>query len=272
MIRRHHITIRGEGERTLLFAHGFGCDQTMWRYVAPAFERDHRAICFDHVGSGRSDLSAYSSRRYASLHGYAEDVLALCEALDLRQVCFVGHSVSSMIGLLAAVAEPSRFERLVLVAPSPCYVNDPPYMGGFERADLLGLVDLMERNNLGWASYLATTAMQNPERPELAEELRESFCNTDPRVAREFARATFFSDHRADVRRLTRPALVLQCEQDPIAPTSVGEYLHAHLPQSQLVQMRATGHCPHLSQPRETIELISRFMDEPLPLRASRAA
>lgn len=271
-LRRHAVSIRGDGPRTLLFAHGFGCDQHMWRHVAPAFEHDHRVICFDHLGSGQSELSAYDSRRHATLQGYADDVLALCEALDLHEVCFVGHSVSSMIGLLAAVAQPERFERLVFIAPSPCYVNEPPgYQGGFERADLLGLLELMERNNLGWASYLASTVMQNPERPELTEELRTSFCSLDPRVARDFARATFLSDHRTDLPRLLRPALVLQCADDPVAPLSVGDYLVQHLPAASLVRLRATGHCPHLSQPSEVIEAVSRYLATDVPEIAAQA-
>lgn len=260
ILRRHAVSIHGEGESTLLFAHGFGCNQVMWRHVAPAFEHDHRVICFDHLGSGRSDLSAWDSRRHATLQGYADDVLALCEALDLRDLVFIGHSVSAMIGLLAAVREPERFERLAFIAPSPCYLNEPGYEGGFERADLLGLLDLMERNHLGWADFLATTVMQNPERPELTDELRTSFCSADPRATRQFARTTFLSDHRADLPRLTRPALILQCAGDLVAPLSVGDYLHRHLPSSTLVRMKATGHCPHLSHPAETIRALSAYL------------
>jgi sigma-B regulation protein RsbQ len=262
-VRRHAVSVRGDGPRTLLFAHGFGCSQAMWRHVAPAFEHDHRVVCFDHLGSGCSDLSAYDSRRHARLHGYAQDVLALCEALDLHDVCFVGHSVSAMIGLLAAIAQPERFERLVLIAPSPCYLNSPGYEGGFERADLMSLLDLMERNHLGWAHLLAATVMQNPERPELAEELRTSFCSADPRATRQFARATFLSDHRADVPRLTRPALVMQCAGDLVAPLSVGDYLQRHLRAGTLVRLKATGHCPQLSEPAETIQVLSRYLAAP---------
>jgi sigma-B regulation protein RsbQ len=245
----------------MLFAHGFGCDQRMWRLVAPAFADDYRLVLFDYVGAGRSDLSAYDPARYATLDGYAQDVLDVVEALDLRDVVFVGHSVSAMVGVLAANRAPGRFSRLVLVGPSPRYLNDPPdYVGGFERADVEGLLETMDRNYLGWAGAMAPSIMGNPDRPALGEELEASFCATDPAIARRFAEATFLADNRADLAHVRVPSLILQCADDVIAPPVVGEYLHRTLPGSTLRHMRATGHCPHLSAPEETVALMREFL------------
>ena len=259
---RNHVQVTGEGTRPMMFAHGFGCDQNMWRFVAPAFMRDYRGVLFDYVGAGRSDLRAYSPERYGDLRGYAQDVLEICEALDLRDLTFVGHSVSAMIGVLAAIRAPERFARLILLAPSPRYINDPPaYVGGLERREVEGLLDMMDRNYLGWAQLLAPQIMQNPERPELAGELASSFCSTDPVIARQFARVTFFSDNRRDLARIPVPSLILQCSDDLLAPTSVGEYMHRSAPNSTLRVMQATGHCPHLSDPAETIALMREYLD-----------
>jgi sigma-B regulation protein RsbQ len=244
----------------MLFAHGFGCDQNMWRFVAPAFADDYRIVLFDYVGSGGSDLSAYDQRRYSSLEGYAQDVLDICHELDLQQVVLVGHSVSSMVGVIAAAREPERFAHLILVGPSPRYINEPPYVGGFERSDIEELLDTMEKNYIGWANFLAPAIMKNPERPELATELTESFCSTDPVIARRFAEATFFADNRADLARVRVPSLILQCSDDIIAPTSVGEYVHRELAGSTLHFMKASGHCPHMSHPEETIEAIRSYL------------
>jgi sigma-B regulation protein RsbQ len=232
----------------------------MWRYVTPAFEDDYKVVLFDYVGSGKSDWGAYDPKRYETLRGYARDVLDVIEAFDLRDVIFVGHSVSSMIGMLAAIEAPGRFERLVMIGPSPCYVNDAGYVGGFERKDLEGLLDLMEKNYIGWAQFLAPVVMKNAERPELAGELQESFCATDPRMTRQFARATFLSDNRADLSKLEVPALILQCSEDAVAPDAVGRYLAAALKDSTLRQMDATGHCPHMSHPTETVRLMKEYL------------
>ena len=237
----------------MVFAHGFGCDQNMWRQVAPAFEADHRVVLFDHVGAGGSDLRAWQPSRYASLEGYAQDVLEIFEALDLRDTIFVGHSVSAMIGVLAANRAPGRFAQLVLVAPSPRYVDDDGYVGGFSREDIDGLLEFLDGNYLGWSSTFAPVIMGNPERPDLADELRNSFCRTDPEIAKHFARTTFLSDNRDDLARLRVPALVLQCRHDAIAPEAVGRYVHARLPQGELVVLEVSGHCPNLSAPAETI-------------------
>jgi sigma-B regulation protein RsbQ len=247
----------------MLFAHGFGCDQSMWRFVAPAFEDDYRVVLFDYVGAGRSDLGAYDPERYGTLDGYADDVLDVCRALDLEDIVFVGHSVSAMAGVLAAVQEPERFDRLVFVGPSPRYINDAPdYVGGFEREDIEGLLDMMDKNYIGWANFLGPATMNNPDRPELAGELTESFCSTDPTVARQFAEVTFFSDSRGDLARLAVPSLIMQCSEDLIAPTEVGEYLHRTLPDSTLRMLKATGHCPHMSHPDETIAVIRDYLTE----------
>ena len=260
VLARNNVKVFGRGTQPMVFAHGFGCDQNMWRLVTPAFEDDYRIVLFDYVGSGRSDLAAYDASRYSTLEGYAQDVIDVIHALDLRDVVLVAHSVSSMVAVLAANREPGRFERLVLIGPSPRYINDPPYVGGFERADIEGLLDMMDRNFIGWANFLAPAIMKNPDRPELGEELTSSFCSTDPVVARRFAEATFLSDNRTDLGKVGVPSLILQCSDDMVAPLEVGDYLHRELPGSTLRVMSATGHCPHMSHPEETIELIRDYL------------
>lgn len=260
ILTRNNVTVSGAGSQPLLFAHGFGCDQHMWRFVTPAFEERYRVVLFDHVGAGGSDLAAYDAEKYATLQGYTDDVLELCAALDLHDVIFVGHSVSAMIGVLAAIAEPARFARLVLVGPSPRYITEGDYVGGFTREDIGGLLDMLDSNYLGWSRAMAPVIMSNPEQPELATELTESFCRTDPAIARQFAHVTFLSDNRADLPRVRTPALILQCSQDVIAPPEVGAYVQCHLAGSRLVTLQATGHCPHLSAPAETIAAIQQFL------------
>ncbi|HEY0935323.1 MAG TPA: alpha/beta hydrolase [Trebonia sp.] len=261
VLTRNNVMLGGQdGGQPMVFAHGYGCDQNMWRFVAPAFADRYRTVLFDFVGAGGSDLSAYDPRRYASLPGYAADVLDVVRALDLRDVIFVGHSVSSMIGVLAAAAEPDRFAALVLVAPSPRYIDDDGYAGGFAKTDIEDLLASLDRNYLGWSSTMAPVIMGNPGRPELGAELTASFCRTDPEIAKRFARATFFSDNRADLARVRLPTLVLQCSDDPIAPDSVGQYVHAQIPGSTLVRLTATGHCPNLSAPAETTAAIADFV------------
>jgi sigma-B regulation protein RsbQ len=252
-----------EGGRTLLFAHGFGCDQSMWRLVTPAFERDHRVVLFDHVGAGGSDLAEWRPDRYASLDGYARDVLEICAELDLHEVVFVGHSVSAMIGVLAAAREPGRFAGLVLVGPSPRYVDDLPYRGGFEAADIEELLESLDSNYLGWSAAMAPAIIGNPERPELGDELTNSFCRTDPAIARHFARVTFTSDNREDLARVSVPCLVLQSREDVIAPLEVGEFVHARIPDSTLVVLEATGHCPNLSAPDQVVAAIQDWLSAP---------
>ena len=258
---RNNVTLSGpEGAPPIVFAHGYGCDQHLWRLVAPAFEHDHRVVLFDHVGAGASDLGAYDPERHGALDGYATDVLELLAALDLGPVVFVGHSVSSMIGVLAAVREPDRFAKLVLVGPSPCYVDDEGYSGGFSRADIDELLDSLESNFLGWSSAMAPVIMGNPERPELGEELTNSFCRTDPEIAARFARVTFLSDNRDDLGAVAVPTLVLQSREDAIAPPAVGAYVQAAIPGAELVILDATGHCPNLSAPAATTAAIRDFL------------
>jgi sigma-B regulation protein RsbQ len=260
ILARNNVKFTGRGTQPMILAHGFGCDQNMWRYLTPAFENEYKLILFDYVGAGNSDIASYHPERYASLHGYAQDVLEICHELDLKDAIFVGHSVSSMIGLLAAIVAPNYFQKLIMVGPSPCYINDTGYTGGFERSDIEGLLDTMEHNYIGWANFLAPAIMGNKDRPELGNELVESFCSTDPVIASQFAKATFFSDNRADLEKLKIPVLILQCSDDIIAPLVVGDYLSKELSGSTLHVMKATGHCPQVSAPGETIFLIKNYL------------
>jgi sigma-B regulation protein RsbQ len=261
VLSRNHVVEHGPpGAQPMLFAHGFGCDQSMWRYVWPAFAEDHRIVLFDLVGFGNSDHSAWDPNRYASLEGYAEDVLEICRELELTDVVFVGHSVSSMIGVLAAAAESERFDRLVLIGPSPRYIDDEDYTGGFTREDIEALLESLDSNYLGWSSEMAPVMMGNEDRPELSEELTNSFCRTDPDIAGHFARVTFLSDNRGDLPRVEIPTLILQCADDAIAPQSVGAYVHEQIAGSELVLLDAVGHCPNLSAPEETVAAIKAFL------------
>ena len=261
VLERNNVVEHGPpGAQPMVFAHGFGCDQNMWRHVWPAFAGEHRVVLFDHVGSGGSDVSAYDRNRYGSLQGYADDVLEICRELELTDVVFVGHSVSAMIGVLAAAADPGRFARLVLVGPSPRYIDDEDYVGGFAREDIEELLASLDSNYLGWSTAMAPVIMGNPERPELGEELTNSFCRTDPEIASHFARVTFLSDDREALPRVSTPSLVLQCSQDAIAPQAVGEYVANRLPDGRLVVLDAVGHCPNLSAPEETVAAIRAFL------------
>ena len=248
----------------MLFVHGYGCDQHMWRLLTPAFADRYRVVLMDLVGAGGSDLSVYDPVRYGSLQGYADDVLAVCAELGLHDVVLVGHSVSAMIGLLATTAEPERFSALVMVGPSPRYLDDEGYSGGFSRADIEELLESVDANYLGWSTAMAPVIMGRPDRPELGQELAESFCRTDPAIARAFARVTFLSDNRADLAAVRTPTLVLQCTDDVIAPAAVGRYVADHVPGARLTVLAATGHCPHLSAPQETGAAIDRFLADTL--------
>ncbi|MFG2516556.1 alpha/beta fold hydrolase [Streptomyces sp. NPDC048584] len=259
--RRNNVTVTGNPRgRAVVLAHGFGCDQNMWRLTVPALAEDHRVVLFDYVGAGRSDLTAFSESRYASLDGYARDVVDVCEALDLRDAVFVGHSVSAMIGVLAARMAPERVGALVMVAPSPRYIDEAGYRGGFSAEDIDELLESLESNYLGWSAAMAPVIMGNADRPELGEELTNSFCATDPDMARVFARTTFLSDSRDDLRTVTVPTLILECAQDVIAPREVGAFVHRTIADSKLVTLDATGHCPHLSAPEATNEAITDFL------------
>jgi sigma-B regulation protein RsbQ len=262
VLTRNNVTVSGSGSRAMVFAHGYGCDQNMWRYVTPAFAEDYKLVLFDHVGAGKSDLSAYDRKKYSSLQGYADDLLEICEALDVKDGIFVGHSVSSMIGALAAIQEPERFERLIMIGPSPRYINDDGYTGGFSREDITGLLEFQDSNYLGWSQTLAPVIMGNPDQPQFAEELTNSFCRTDPEIAKQFAAVTFLSDNRADLPKVRIPSLIIQCREDAIAPQEVGEYVHSHLPESELAIINATGHCPHVSAPEETIAAMKAYLKD----------
>ncbi|UQX88453.1 alpha/beta hydrolase [Jatrophihabitans telluris] len=261
---RNKVVVSGTpGGRPMVFAHGFGCDQSMWRYVVPEFEPDHLVVTFDHVGFGGSDVSAWSRDRYPDLGAYADDLVEILTELDLYDVVLVGHSVAATIGILASVRHPERFGQLVLVGPSPRYVDDPAtgYRGGFSAADIDELLETLDSNYMGWSLDMAPVIMGNPDRPELGAELSASFCRVSPEVADAFARLTFLSDNRADLAEVQLPTLILQCRDDPIAPEVVGNYVHDHIPGSTLVQLAATGHCPNLSAPAETARTIRAYLD-----------
>ena len=261
IIKRNNVRIIGKGTQPMLLAHGFGCDQHVWRHLVPEFEQDYRLILFDYVGSGQSDMAAYDRDRYNSLDGYAQDIIDICDALELSNVVFVGHSVSSMIGLLASIQQPDYFDRLVMIGPSPRYLNDKPdYIGGFEKADIDELLELMELNFIRWANTMAPAIMGHPDQPELGQELTQSFCSTDTDVMLQFGRVTFLADNRQDLPKSLVPSLVLQCDQDIIAPLVVGDYLHKHLPNSTLRYLKATGHCPHLSTPAEIVTQMKDYL------------
>jgi sigma-B regulation protein RsbQ len=259
--QRNAVTVTGNlGGQPMMFAHGYGCDQNMWRYVTPAFADTYQIVLFDHVGNGKSDVSAYHDERYSTLDGYATDVLEIIRDYDLRDVIFVGHSVASMMGVLAANREPERFAKLILIGPSPRYIDEEGYVGGFGRSDIEEMLESLDSNYLGWSSAMAPVIMGNADRPELGDELTNSFCRTDPEIAKKFARVTFLSDNREDLAKLRTPALILQCSDDVIAPSVVGDYVHKHTAGSTIFFMNATGHCPNLSAPAETVAAMKAFL------------
>lgn len=257
--KRNNVHVLGSGSRTLLFAHGYGCDQSMWRHITPSFP-DFRIVLFDYVGSGDSDASAFDQTRYSTLRGYATDVLEIIDELALERVNFVGHSVSSMIGALADIQNPDAFESLTMIGPSPCYINQQDYVGGFERSDIEGLLESLESNHVAWSASMAPVIMGRENTAELSGELEASFCRMDPFLANHFARVTFLSDNRADLPRVTARTLILQCRKDVIAGLEVGQYVHKCVPKSQFVLMDATGHCPHMSAPGKVTEALKRFL------------
>ncbi|MBG8555434.1 alpha/beta hydrolase [Hymenobacter sp. BT594] len=265
-LQRHHVRVSGTGHQVMVFVHGFGCDQQMWRLVAPAFEAEYRVVLLDLVGAGNSDLTAYAPARYSTLAAHAEDVREVLEALDAHEVIFVGHSVSAMIGVLAAAQEPTRFSRLILVGPSPHYLNEAGYPGGFELGDIEELLEAMDSNYLGWSAAFAPVVMDTPDQPALTAELTNSFCRTDPAIARHFARVTFLGDNRADLPGVRTPALILQSARDLIAPLAVGAYVHHQLAGSKLVVLNTSGHCPHVSAPEATVAAMRGYLQETHPL------
>ena len=259
-LRRNNVQVAGNQPTAMMFAHGFGCDQNMWRYVAPAFEDQFRIVLFDHVGAGGSDLKAYDPRKYATLDGYADDIVEIGAELGLKDAIFVGHSVSAMIGLVSALKAPGMFRSLVMVGPSPRYIDDENYTGGFSEQQIGELLAFLAENHMGWSAAMAPVIMGNADRPELGEELTNSFCRTDPEIAKQFAQVTFSSDNRADLAKVTIPTLILQCSEDVIAPVAVGEFVHKQMRNSKLVILKATGHCPNLSAPDEVIAAMRDFV------------
>lgn len=263
ILRRFNVQVRGRGTDTLVFAHGFGCDQRLWRFVAPRFEATHRVVLFDLVGSGASDPDAYDDLRHGSLQGYADDVVDILDALGGAPVDFVGHSASSLLAILASIARPELFRRLLLIAPSPRFLNDPPhYRGGFDRAELEGLFDLMEANHFGWANFLAPLAMGAQSPAGATEELEASMCALDPHIARRFARLVFMVDVRDRLAHVPVPALIVQCLHDSIAPREVGQFMHRAMAGSSLVELDAAGHLPHVTHPEVTARIIADYLEK----------
>jgi len=260
ILKRNNVIVSGQGTQAMVFAHGYGYDQHVWHEISREFSSDFKLISFDYVGAGLSDLSAYDSEKYSTLQGYKQDILDIYEALELQDTIFIGHSVSCMIGLLAAIQKPELFHKMIFLGPSPRYLNDEGYIGGFEQSDLDDLFKMMDNNYLGWSKAIAPSIMSNPDRPELGQKLTNSFCATDPEIAKQFARVTFLSDNRADLPKLKVPSLTLQCSHDIIAPVEVGHYMHAHLQENTLIILEATGHCPHMSAPDETIKFIKSYL------------
>lgn len=265
ILLRNNVRLTGKGTKTIIFAPGFGCDQTVWSAVSQKFEGDYQVVLFDYVGSGNTDINFYDSNRYSTLEGYAQDILEICATLQLTDAIFVGHSVSCMIGMLASFRHPEYFSHLIMVGPSPCYLNEPPqYTGGFQESELFGLIELMEKNYIGWANIFAATVTNNPSRPQVKQELETRFCSTDPITALNFAKATFFADNRKDLENVIHPTLIVQCSDDIIAPETVTQYTHQHIPNSVLKQLNAIGHCPHMSHPEELSNTIRQYLEEQL--------
>jgi sigma-B regulation protein RsbQ len=260
VLKRNNVVVGGNGDTAMMFAHGFGCDQNMWRYIYPAFQNNYKTVLFDHVGAGNSDLSAYSFQKYDKLEGYAEDIVEIANELNIREGIFVGHSVSGIMGIMAAAMAPDIFKTLILVSPSPAYINQDDYTGGFSKTEIDELLESMNNNHLGWSMATAPVIMGNPDRKELQDELANSFCKTDPDIAKHFARTTFLTDKRDILPQTNVPILILQCSNDLIAPVEVGQYMHKHTPDSKLVIMKATGHCPNLSAPEETILAMNNYL------------
>ncbi len=261
IIERNNVNRLGKGRVPVMFSHGYGCDQHMWRYITPAFEDDFEIYLFDHVGAGKSDMNAYDLEKYSSLHGYASDVIEICDGLGLRDIIFVGHSVSAMVGVLASIKRPDLFSHLIMVGPSPRYINDDHYFGGFNERNILELITTLESNYLGWASSISPVIAGRPDKPEFQEELKESFCSMPLHIAEQFAKVTFLGDNRDDLSKVSIPSLVIQSNPDSIAPVEVGRFVQEKIPNCQYVELNSPGHCPHLTEPEQTILAIQTFLN-----------
>lgn len=261
VIFRNSVKRFGNGKKTIMFAHGYGCDQNMWRFITPSFQNNYDCIIFDHVGSGNSDEKAYDFNKYDSLSAYANDIISICDELGLRDIIFVGHSVGSMMGALAAAERPDLFDRLIMIGPSPRYINDEDYYGGLSQNDINELMDTLDSNFLGWSSYITPVIIGNPDKVEFSTELDNSFCRMNPEIAKHFAKVTFLSDNREDLPRVLTPTLIIQCHPDVIAPIEVGKYVHEHIPNSSYTQIAASGHCPHLTAPELTIKALKSYLE-----------
>ena len=260
IIARNNVTVHGTGSKSMLLVHGYGCDQNMWRFIIPQFKDDYKLILIDLVGSGKSDVNSYNYDKYSSLDGYAADIIEICDALNLKDVCLVGHSVSAIIGLLAAIEKPALFKKLIMIGPSPRYINDADYFGGFSQKDIDDLMETLDANYLGWSSAMAPVIMGNADRPELAAELEESFCQNNPKIARHFAKVTFIGDNRKDLNKCTTDTLIIQSKTDAIASIKVGQFVHDNISNSKFTILETTGHCPHLSAPEQTIEAMKDYL------------
>ncbi|MEO6488990.1 MAG: alpha/beta hydrolase [Ferruginibacter sp.] len=260
VLLRNNVNIEGEGEKVLLFAHGFGCDQNAWNHVKNSFYKNYKLVLFDFVGAGKSDTTSYNSKKYSSLDGYVNDLLEICDALELKKILFIGHSVSCMIGALAAIRRPDIFEKLIFIGPSPCYISKGNYVGGFDQETIDSLLEVMEEDYISWARSIAPAIMNSENGSGLTQELTDSFCSIDPVIAKEFARVTFLSDNRKDLPLIPVENLTIQCSDDMIAPLSVGQYINANTPHNTLTVLKAYGHCPHMSHPIETISAINAFL------------
>ncbi len=259
-LKRNNAIQFGKGHQPMIFAHGYGCDQKMWRFITPEFENEYKIVLFDHTGSGNSDESAYDFEKYDSLQGYAQDIIEICDELKLSNIIFVGHSVSCMIGVLAAIQRPQLFDKLILIGPSPCYINQDSYNGGFSREDIEDMIDTLESNYLGWSSHITPVIAGHPEKPEHSTELHNSFCRMNPEIAKHFAKVTFMGDNREDLKKVTVPSLIIQCNPDLISQKEVGMFVHENLQNSTFRQIEVPGHIPHLTNPVATIDAIRQFL------------
>ncbi|WP_186576055.1 alpha/beta fold hydrolase [Aquibacillus kalidii] len=261
-ITRNNVKVRGTGKQPMIFAPGFNFDQNVWSKVSKEFEKDYQVVLFDYVGFGESDIHAYDPSKYSTITGYVEDLLDICSELNMSEAVFIGHSIGSMIGMLASIKAPNLFSKLIMIGPSPYLQNEPPhYIGGFEKEDLTGLMDMLDKNYMSWATNVAATIVNDPTSSNIATEIEDLFSQNDPYITRKFADVVFFSDNRKYIPQVTVPSFIIQCSDDIFVPTTVAEYMHKHLSNSTITYAKAIGHCPHLSHPNETIDIINEYLN-----------